>query len=259
MLDVGQDATFVFRATAGADNPSEAVFREPGVEISLILEGALEFIEDGRRKAVEGPCISLQAYKRELWVSRPPTTDTHSQWCYFSADTLSEDDWSRLERSPRVLPMSSTLLSLFSCALAIEEEGDLSRDIRNSLGRTVFLEYLRCASVSQPHGVLPRSVRTAKRMIDRDPGTRWTLAELAEGAGTTPGHLIQLFKEHLGFTPFEYLWDQRHERAMVMLKTSTLPVEQVAYRAGFQSSAHFSRSVKKRTGYSPSSLRQLTN
>lgn len=260
MLNVGSNTPFIFRATAGADNPAQTVYKKPGVEISLILEGVLDFVEDGKHKEVIAPCISLQAYKRELFVSRPPAIDTKSQWCYFSSSSLTDDDWGRLERSPRVLPMSATLLSLFSCALAIdEEEGELSRDIRNSIGRTVFLEYLRCATTGQQHGVLPRSVRTVKKMIDRDPGKRWTLSELAGGAGTTSGHLIYLFKEHLGYTPFEYLWDQRHERAVIMLKTSILPVEQIAYRTGFQSSAHFSRSVKKRTGHSPSALRNLSN
>lgn len=256
LLSIGNDTSFIFRATAGADNPSESVFRDPGVEVSLILDGVLDFVEDGRHKAVVGPCISLQAYRRELAVSRPQSVDTNSQWCYFSSASLTDDDWTRLARSPRVLPMSSTLISLFSCALAIDDDEDeLSKDIRNSLGRTVFLEYLRCASAGHSHGVLPRGVRSVKRMIDRDPGRRWTLAELAEGGGTTTGHLIHLFKEHLGFTPFEYLWDQRHARALIMLKTSTLSIEQIAYRTGFQSSAHFSRAVKKRSGQSPKSLR----
>ena len=258
MLTLNDETDFKF-CTAISDNyPAETEFHTARLEISLILEGSLQFIEDGKRKMVEGPCACLQAYRHELRVSQVLEGRSRTQWCYASAARLNEAEWAWLDHSPRIVAVSAVLPALFQSALALDEDeaGTLPRSIRNALGRTIFLEYMRCATTPSVHNPLPQKVRLVKQAIEAQPGAAWSLASLAALGQTTPGHLISLFQKYIGMAPISYLWTKRHEHAVRLLRTTQMPIEAVAHATGYQSPAHFSRSVKKRTGIAPSQLRR---
>ena len=59
----------------------------------------------------------------------------------------------------------------------------------------------------------------------------------------------------LGITPMAYLWRERVEHGIDLLRSTGLSVGEVASRAGFSSVYHFSRRVKALSGLSPSQMR----
>ena len=69
--------------------------------------------------------------------------------------------------------------------------------------------------------------------------------------------LARNFAEQVGMTPVEYLASVRVQRALALLKTTTLNVTEVAYRVGFSDANYFSRTIKRITGLTPTEFRAM--
>lgn len=78
------------------------------------------------------------------------------------------------------------------------------------------------------------------------------LSELARDAGMSHPKLNRCFRQVYGMTVFEYLRNERLNRARQMLDHG-LNVTETAYAVGYESISHFSQAFKKQFGASPSS------
>ncbi len=83
-----------------------------------------------------------------------------------------------------------------------------------------------------------------------------TNGQLAELAGYSEYHFLQLFKAHTGETVMEYICRRRLFRAMDEILAGSRIID-VAFRYGFESHSAFSRAFKREFGCSPSLLRTL--
>lgn len=83
-----------------------------------------------------------------------------------------------------------------------------------------------------------------------------TNGQLAELAGYSEYHFLQLFKAHTGETVMEYICRRRLFRAMDEILAGSRIID-VAFRYGFESHSAFSRAFKREFGFSPSLLRTL--
>lgn len=82
-----------------------------------------------------------------------------------------------------------------------------------------------------------------------------TLAELAELVDISQFHFGRLFKQSLGLSPYQYLLQQRVERAKTLLKRTDKPIVAVALECGFNSHSHFGRKFRQVTGMTPKAYR----
>ncbi|TXD81188.1 helix-turn-helix transcriptional regulator [Subsaximicrobium wynnwilliamsii] len=82
-----------------------------------------------------------------------------------------------------------------------------------------------------------------------------SLKDFALQIGTNEFKLKYGFKELYGTTVYRFLVQERLRKAQMMIQYSDLPLKSIAYMTGFKSMPHFSRTFKKRYGYSPSALR----
>ena len=83
-----------------------------------------------------------------------------------------------------------------------------------------------------------------------------TTGQLADLAGYSEYHFLQLFKAHTGETVMEYICRRRLFRAMDEILAGSRIID-VAFRYGFESHSAFSRAFKREFGVSPSFLRTL--
>ncbi len=84
-----------------------------------------------------------------------------------------------------------------------------------------------------------------------------TLEEIADYAGFSKYHFARIFNEYTGETFYQYLQQKRIRFAQTLLSNPMLSITDVAYQAGFASSAAFTRTFRKSTGYTPSQFRLL--
>lgn len=258
-----QRHTFQFHTGDSTRQQHVALFTEPRVEVSLILEGAITFVADGERRHVEAPAVTFQAYRHRLEVFVPDNQRTRTAWCNFSGDTLEDAEWEALKATPPILVAAGHLAPLFEHALVlIETDADgMATDpayaghARDALGAAIFAQYLRCAqSHSRPTNI-PPGILAVKKTLDEAYDQAWTLERLAKVGGLNANYLITAFRRHLGVTPIRYLWNRRLDAGVHLLRTTPLSIENIAFRCGFQTAAHFSRMMKQRRLHAPSQLR----
>jgi transcriptional regulator GlxA family with amidase domain len=107
---------------------------------------------------------------------------------------------------------------------------------------------------TQPPDLLRRLLRARDRM-DAASHEAWPVPRLARVSGVSPAHFSRSFKEAFGVPPHRYLLSRRIERARALLCDTTLPVSDIALRAGWRSLGSFSRTYRAVTGESPSATR----
>ena len=81
------------------------------------------------------------------------------------------------------------------------------------------------------------------------------MAELAASFHFSENYLIRIFRETLGTTPHAYLSAARIRKAKILLSTSNITAEHVAYECGFADYAHFYRTFRREIGCSPKEYR----
>ena len=88
-------------------------------------------------------------------------------------------------------------------------------------------------------------------------GEDLNLKQLAAQVYLSPSHLIRLFREETQHSPHEYIVLLRMDRAKYLLKTTTIPIKNIAFEVGYRSEASFSGAFTDRIGISPRKFREL--
>jgi AraC family transcriptional regulator len=81
------------------------------------------------------------------------------------------------------------------------------------------------------------------------------LADLADAADISQCYFVSLFKQSMGITPWQYVVQQRVERAKILLRQRNSPISDVALQCGFNSQSHFAQQFRKLTGVTPKRFR----
>jgi AraC family transcriptional regulator len=83
-----------------------------------------------------------------------------------------------------------------------------------------------------------------------------SLQDLAKVAYVSRFHLIRVFKQTYGETPYQHLTRLRIERAQRLLATSDAPIAQIALDCGSTNQTHFAAAFRRLVGLSPRAYRQ---
>lgn len=82
-----------------------------------------------------------------------------------------------------------------------------------------------------------------------------TLVELSECASLSAPHFVRRFTARVGTSPMRYLQQIRIENSKRMLLTTSLPINEIALKCGFENAFYFARVFRKATGSAPTSFR----
>lgn len=93
--------------------------------------------------------------------------------------------------------------------------------------------------------------------LHRDPARPWTLADLAQEAGTSRTVLTERFTHLLGEPPLAYLARWQLQLAARLLETTDQKVLRVAFDVGYESEAAFNRAFKRSFDVPPAQYRRL--
>ena len=98
---------------------------------------------------------------------------------------------------------------------------------------------------------LQRAREMIEDCVDRPPD----LSQLAEVSALSKFHLLRLFAETFGATPFEYAQLRRVERAKDLLRHSQMSIVRIAETLGYESQSAFARTFRQETGTTPRAYR----
>jgi len=130
-----------------------------------------------------------------------------------------------------------------------------------SLANVLAVHLLRQYAASQPRlaiyeGGLPeRQLRQVLDYINEYLDQDIKLADLAALLEMSQFHFSRLFKQSIGTAPYQYLLQQRVERAKQLLKQSDQSIIDIAFLCGFNSHSHLSKQFRQLTGITPSAYR----
>ena len=115
----------------------------------------------------------------------------------------------------------------------------------------------RCSSLLKPQKLSPETLQSIWDYMWENIDRNITLAELAKVAHMSPFHFSRVFKAVTHVTPHQALIRMRLQKARTLIPRSDSLTE-IAYRCGFSDQAHFTRTFKSRTGYSPKQFRKMS-
>ena len=153
------------------------------------------------------------------------------------------------------LAVRSTLESL----IGLYKSGDtnLQDDVQASGLLTMLMTY--CIASASKHSVsnrLPAYIIDARSFINSNYSERITLNVISKKLSINKFYIQKLFKRYMGLTPNEYLIQIRLTRAKQLLRTTKLPVSQIATEVGVSNIGHFINQFKQHEGITPGGYRQ---
>ncbi|MFG1823373.1 AraC family transcriptional regulator [Microbispora bryophytorum] len=160
-------------------------------------------------------------------------------------------------------PRTRAALDLLATEVARDEPGQDA--VLHRLLDLVLVLALRawCAGPEAPlpswHGALADpAVGEALRLLHDRPAHRWTVAELAAGAGMSRAAFAARFRSMVGEPPLTYLTGWRMALGADLLSGTDATVAAVAREVGYEDAFAFSVAFKRAHGASPSAWRRRT-
>lgn len=141
----------------------------------------------------------------------------------------------------------------------------------NSIGSRMFVDSLKIAlsihllrhysDLQQPlredTGGLPqRKLQQAIAYINERLTEDLTIAAIAEELEMSQYYFSRLFKRSMGVSPYQYVMQQRIERAAYLLRTTSLSVAAIATQVGFLNQNQLTIQFRKFIGTTPSNYRK---
>lgn len=96
-----------------------------------------------------------------------------------------------------------------------------------------------------------------KRYIQENLSDKLCLSDLANIVGYSPNYCDTLFKKETGRSIVDYLIEERIAEAKRLLAEGILHLKEIAEAVGFVDYNYFSRTFKKKSGYSPTQYKSI--
>ena len=131
----------------------------------------------------------------------------------------------------------------------------------DSLANVLAVHLLRQYATSKPRitvydGGLPdRQLLQVLEYINEHLDRDIKLADLAQLLDISQFHFSHMFKRAIGTSPYQYLLQQRVERAKQLLKQTERSIMDIALDCGFNSHSHLSKQFRQFTGMTPKAYR----
>ena len=190
-----------------------------------------------------------------LGTCRPDTSHLDTSLPGAPRLDASRSDTPRPDASRPVSPIYTALqdiCNVFRQGRAVSEP-DMSRRI------TAMLDsLLTSASRTVQTGSLPScsdTIADCIAYISDHFQEQISLDDMARKAGFSPYHFTRIFARTTGLTPHQYLISTRIRAAAFLLKSTDLPVREIAFATGFSSESGFCTTFKKWEGMTPSRYR----
>ena len=109
-----------------------------------------------------------------------------------------------------------------------------------------------------PDGALDDlKLNSLKDFIEENIAEDLTIVKMADVVHMSQFHFARAFRRTTGFTPQQYLMQQRIELAKELLAKNDLPIVEISLKTGFKNQSHFTTLFRKYTKFTPKLWREL--
>ena len=246
----------------------ETVYEQPGHHtLSCYLDGGYRTERQkmpGHYGAPSRLCALPGEHESRWWVRG----HMHFMHLYFLPEHFTQRAVQELDREPRELTLADRTYfenpRIASLCQSLVDENWQNPDglLRtNETAHEVLSLLLRAQGVHRTDASLRGglSVATRRRLcdyIESHLAQPLTLGELAGIAALSEFHLARMFRASFGLPPAAWIAQRRLERARALLRTTALPLAQVAEQCGYANASHFSHRFRESVGVAPTVFRQ---
>lgn len=220
--------------------------------ITYIVEGTFNFPVDGEEYAAHSGEVAL--------------VDCFHPHIYYTTDGF-EAYWLHIKGS-NVYALYKELVGRFSGVITADQQVEMrikaiysdiktARPVSDSdMSLAIYGLFMELYAQS---GIRENTdaVNDAIRFIIENYHQTITVEDVARSAHLSASQFSRKFKKQTGASPYEYILNVRLAKAKEMLKNTSLPVSEIAYRTGFQSDSNFIYFFKRKEGVSPTRFRKI--
>ncbi|WP_422373369.1 helix-turn-helix domain-containing protein [Hoeflea sp.] len=236
----------------------------------VLLDGEMEVV--GEKTIPSGDIRDLMTFVPagqaiEGWAKPANRLNAFTVVC-FDPDAMEEElqkEFNGFEARPQIYFREADLGAMMGKLgrLMADQSAPVSRIYAETLGLSAALEMYRISAAARTpemeHGAGKLSnaqCRLVQSYIEDNLTTDIGLDQIAGVCGLTRFHFSRAFKASFGVPPYQYVNQQRIERAKKILATSGLPVSSVAEACGFNSVSQFGRAFRGLVGQTPLAFRK---
>ena len=99
-------------------------------------------------------------------------------------------------------------------------------------------------------------IHLAEQYIKRHYAKNLSVDGIARSVGMSKSYFLHKFTEQTGTSPIAYLNSYRILQAAEMLKSTNIPISEIAYNCGFHTLSHFNKQFQKQFNQSPRTYRR---
>jgi AraC family transcriptional regulator len=244
------------------------VYARPGHHtLSCYLGGGYRTERSGAPRQYGAPlrlCTLPDDHESE-WVVRDHLRLLH---VYFMPEHFTRRAVLELDREPREITLADRtyfadpgLLQLCQALVATPWDGADNLLRANEITHATLSELLRTQGVARralrlKGGLAPLMRRRLADYIEANLARPITLGMLAQLACLSEFHLARMFRVSFGMPPSAWIARRRVELACTLLKTSALPLQQIADLCGYADLSHLGHRFRAAMGTSPRQYRQ---
>lgn len=199
--------------------------------------------------------------------------DCHSPHRYFSDNADWEFIWLHIKGNA-VLSFYSLLYPNGTCAVSdpgmlTELAAEITANIRKSdtascvevsaAVHEIFSVLIKSSLESEREKTKGRyyeSVKLAADFMRNHYSEPLSIDDIIKNISMSKYHFIRTFKRIMGTTPYNYLTNHRINSAKILLRTTDMPISEIAERCGFLDTSNFIAQFKKNTQQKPLQYRR---
>lgn len=126
----------------------------------------------------------------------------------------------------------------------------------SSLIYRFMMDLLQSSTVQkQEKANWPLQIKQAAAYMESEFHRLQSLDDVAGAAGLSKYYFTRMFTKTTGISPMDYVTKLRIEKAVQLLRSSPLSVEEIAYAVGYTSGSYFSKVFRSRVGFPPADFR----
>lgn len=168
----------------------------------------------------------------------------------------------RLELLPQARIRDPQIEAIGLMLLSEVQQGHTANKLYvESLSNVLAVHLIRQYTTARPQAVMyegglpQRQLLQVLDYIDAYLHQEIKLTDLASLLGMSEFYFSRQFKQVIGTTPYQYLLQQRIERAKQLLRQSDRSIADIALTCGFNSHSHLSKQFRQLTGTTPKAYR----
>lgn len=241
-IDLNGDIAYVVSSLRFFEKNESHVDRVCSHDILLLLyEGVLRFEEDGEEYELHPGEYFIQ--RRDSYQTGRRVSDSPKYlYIHFLGSWAEEEGDGVLRRSG-----SFDYASLLPLIYKIDRLAHGNYTYTERMG--VFLEILSRLYRSTPD--VDSAAGRILKYIDKNYLEINSLEDICNHFHYSKNHVINIFRQSQGMTPFEYINDLKIRRAMYLLEVTSKSIDDIAAESGFNHYSHFYRLFMRKNGVSP--------